>query len=395
MKNIWTIMRKELKRVFGDKRLIFSVFILPGLMIYVMYSIMGNALTNMEGEAQTQTSVVYTVNMPNEIKSILETKEFDFNVSFQEIATLNINDYKNKILNNEIDYIIEFDSNFVNSVENNLTPNVNTYYNPVNDRGNLSNDKIQLALSVYKETVIYNQIGTVFSVNANNTSNVIMNENKAVAKGFSLLLPFLIITFLYSGAMSVGPESIAGEKERGTMATLLVTPTNRTHIALGKIFSLTIIATTSAVSSFLGIILSLPKLMGISGEDVNTNIYAFGDYMFLLFVIISTVLVFIGLISVLSAYAKNVKEATVFIMPLMIISMLIGLTTMFSSNANQNWYIYLIPVFNSVQMMTGIFSFEFNILHFILTVSSNLVIVSIVIFALTKMFNSEKIMFSK
>lgn len=70
---------------------------------------------------------------------------------------------------------------------------------------------------------------------------------------FSSMLPMLLMIFLFTGCMSVAPESIAGEKERGTIATLLVTPVKRSHIAIGKIIALSIIALLSGISSTLGI----------------------------------------------------------------------------------------------------------------------------------------------
>ena len=65
---------------------------------------------------------------------------------------------------------------------------------------------------------------------------------------FSSLLPMLLMMFLYSGCASVAPESIAGEKERGTIATMLITPTKRSDIAIGKILALAIIALLSGTS---------------------------------------------------------------------------------------------------------------------------------------------------
>ena len=66
------------------------------------------------------------------------------------------------------------------------------------------------------------------------------------------MMPLLILVFLFSGCMAIAPESIAGEKERGTIATILVTPIRRSELALGKIFSLSIIALLSGLSSTVG-----------------------------------------------------------------------------------------------------------------------------------------------
>ena len=78
----------------------------------------------------------------------------------------------------------------------------------------------------------------------------------------------------------------------------------------------------------------------------------------------------------------------------MILSMLIGLSGMMGSAAS-NPLLYLIPIFNSVHCMIGIFSFEGNLVHVLITMGANIAITAVGVFVLTRMFNSEKIMFNK
>jgi sodium transport system permease protein len=211
----------------------------------------------------------------------------------------------------------------------------------------------------------------------------------------AMIMPMLMVSFLFSGSMGVAPEAIAGEKERGTMATLLVTPINRAHIAIGKILSLSVIALLSGLSSFLGVIIALPKYMeGVMG-DVDMQVYGMEEYSAVLVVILSTVLLIVSLISVISAYSKSVKEAGSFISPIMILSMLLGITTMFGVGDGQPVWVYLIPMYNSVQCFAAIFNFEINMLPIMITFGSNLLYAIVLGFILTKMFGSEKIMFKK
>ena len=210
-----------------------------------------------------------------------------------------------------------------------------------------------------------------------------------------MIMPMLLVSFLFSGSMGVAPEAIAGEKERGTMATLLVTPINRAHIAIGKIVSLSAIALLSGLSSFIGIILALPTYMENVMGDVDMQVYGMEEYGAVLIVILSTVLLIISLIAVISAYAKSVKEAGSFISPIMIVSMLLGITTMFSGGSVQPIWVYFIPMYNSVQCFSAIFNFEIQMIPILVTFASNLLYAVVLGFILTKMFSSEKIMFKK
>ncbi len=179
------------------------------------------------------------------------------------------------------------------------------------------------------------------------------------------------------------------------MATMLITPVRRVELALGKIISLTCFALLSGISSFIGVILSLPKLMGTSIGAETAALYSVGDYFLVLAVIISVVLVIISAFSVVSAYAKSVKEAGSLISPLMILVIVFGMATMFFANSTPHVAIYLVPLLGSGLALSSIMSFAVNPLGLALSVLSNLVITVALVVLLAFMFKSEKIMFKK
>ena len=194
--------------------------------------------------------------------------------------------------------------------------------------------------------------------------------------------------------MGITPEAIAGEKERGTIATLLVTPVPRSSIAIGKVVALAITSLFSAVISFVGMIGSLPKLMGVQG-NVSLSMYNFSTYLMLFVIITITVLMFIVLLSVLSTFAKGVKEAGQYAAPVMMVVTMIGITSMVGGDVAKSWYFFLIPIYNIVCSIQGILSLDITFVQFGLTVLSTVLYIGVGIYMLTKMFNSEKIMFNK
>jgi sodium transport system permease protein len=108
-----------------------------------------------------------------------------------------------------------------------------------------------------------------------------------------------------------------------------------------------------------------------------------------------TALFFTTILTIVSTYAKSVKEATSLSGPLTIIVMVVGMSGMMATSANTNLWMYLIPIYNSIQSFTGILNDSINIFAIIITVISNLAYIGLGVFLLTKMFNSEKIMFNK
>ncbi len=74
---------------------------------------------------------------------------------------------------------------------------------------------------------------TVFTVNSDNPDMVIQDEQKAGGKALGMMLPYFVTILLFAGAMGLGTDMVAGEKERGTMASMLVAPIKRSSIVLG------------------------------------------------------------------------------------------------------------------------------------------------------------------
>jgi len=199
---------------------------------------------------------------------------------------------------------------------------------------------------------------------------------------------------LMSGCVSVAPDAIAGEKERGTIATLLVTPAKRSSIALGKVISLAVFALLSGGSSILGVLLSLPKLMSGAEEEISAAVYSATDYTILVLVTFSTVLALISIFAIISTYAKSIKEAGSLSSPFMILGMVLAITTSMGT-ASANTGLFAIPIYNSCMIFSGIFSMNYEMIQVGITIATNLVFTGICVFVMTKMFNSEKIMFAR
>ena len=386
MKNnaILTIFKKELARFFKDKRTLVAL-LLPGLLLYVVYSLMGGALSDAFTPDDEYIPKISAVALPVSIGSICEAG----GISIDTIDANGIEAYKQAIADDEADLLLIFPEDFDASIAGETAvPNVEIYYNSSSTNSTAAYQTMVAVLDSY-ESMMANK----FDINLDEGDYDLATDEDMAALIFSMIMPMILIMLLFSGCMAVAPESISGEKERGTIAALLVTPIKRSHIAIGKILALSIMALISGASSTIGIVFSLPKLVGDS-VAINGSVYGVTDYLMLGVVILSTVLVLITAISIISAYAKTVKEAGTYVTPLMILLMLTGLGGMFGTTA-QSPALYIIPIYNSVQSMIGIFSFEANILNMAITVAVNVAVTIVGVFVLTRMFNSEKIMFNK
>lgn len=387
---ILTVFKKELKRFFGDRRTLISI-LLPGLLIYLIYSVMGSAFGDMFSEEEI-TPQITAVNLPASVHPLIDGES-------AILTTVEENQIENEKLNIEngspsalVIFPKDFDKQMAtySPLLGTPAPNVEIYYNSANTGSQMSFSYISSLLTAY-ESAITNK----FDINNSlDTKFDLASEEDMSTMIFSMMMPMLLVMLLFSGCMAVAPESIAGEKERGTIASMLITPTKRSHIAIGKILALSVIAIVSGASSTIGIIASLPKLMQMDDMQISGAIYSVTDYILLAAIVLSTALLFVTMISIISAYAKSVKEAASYVSPLMILVMVVGISGMFNVGELKTVF-YLIPVYNSVQSIVEIFSLNINIINILITIGANALFTAGGIFLLTKMFDSEKIMFKK
>ena len=394
--NTWTIIKKEFARFFGDKQLLFTTVIMPGLLIYIIYSLMGSGIARMETEGANEQVIVQVENLPESIAPLMEgipsTTIVEMPVLPGDIENLESKDFNGVLVR----FPEEFDTLVAtyNPQSSEVAPNVEIYYNSANNASSRVYHMLEGTLSAYED-----QLSNRFDINRADSEEAqfdMASSDDVLGSILSKLIPMLILMLLFSGVMAIAPSSIAGEKERGTIATLLVTPMRRNELALGKIVSLSGMALLSGISSFIGIVLSLPKMIqaDTAGVELGLN-YTSADYAVLLLTILATVLIMASVVSLLSALAKDVKNAGTMIVPFMLVVMLCGLTPMFQNGIPESLTAYLIPFYNSIQVMTSVFAHEMKWMPVIVMLASNIVYTGIAVWGLTRMFNSEKVMFSK
>ena len=386
MKNAFIIMRKEFARFFKDPRLVLGTLILPGLLIFFVYTLLGSVFYEKEPS--------YTLKIVNPSASFAALFEEQDAYTLEEAEASQVEAIKGEIKEGKTDLLIVFPENFDAILVGGAyappgeesSPNVEVWYDSAQMRSATAYNTVAGLLDTLEDMV-----SSRFDVNLSGGGDL-STKAETEASYYAMLLPFLVLTFLFSGCLGIAPESIAGEKERGTIATLLVTLIRRSELVIGKICSLSVLSALSAISSFIGTFLAMPKLMGGNIGDMFAA-YTAGDYLALFAVMLSAVLLLVCIISILSAYAKSVKEATAFAMPVMIIVMLLGLSSMIFGTV-KNPAAFLIPAYNCVQMMSQIFSRALSPVCLVITLASNAVYIGLLVFALTKMFKSEKCMFN-
>ncbi len=372
---------KEIHKFWGNKRTVFTTIILPGLAIWILYTALGGILKSRTNDSTLCNIYTVNINSENEIYQRIS--------SFFLLTPVNgnsINEYKEKIASGENSLLLIFPTCF-SEIEKGITDipgEVQLYYNSSSNISVLSYESVISILNDFESSLC-----NAYNINSGSDKYDLSTEGKVVSL-LSNLLPMLLLGLVFSSGMTIAAESIAGEKENGTLNTLLVTPVLRRNIAFAKIIAMTIISTTSAISSFIGTIVSLPSLLNISFSEV-LNTYGIRDFTKLLFTLLSSVFVMVSLMLIISAISKNVKEAITAITPFTAGAMIIGMICISFEHVENSVPMYLIPFYNTAQILFGIFKQENTSVYFVVMIIANLFFAFLGSVILTKVFKSERL----
>lgn len=393
-----TIYKKELARIFKDKKMIFSVFLLPVLIMVGIMALVGNLATRQAEDIQSHKSIVYMINEPDSFSAFLEAADLNM-----EVNTVKTEGEKEDVMdllrNGDVDLMIEFPENFDSLIQEYQTgdevPQIKTYYNPSEDYSASAYELISnQTLEAYRQTLLSQRVADmnglqIFTVNSDNKDMIVQDDQKASGKALGTMLPYFITILLFAGAMGIGTDMIAGEKERGTMASLLVTPVKRKSIVLGKVFAL---MTISGISSIIYIVVmgaTFPKIMGgDSGLDIEITpeqIVMIGVLMVAISFLYSAIVILI------SVFARDLKEASTYITPAYMVVLVIGMMTMFTTR-EADMKDYLIPFYNTALALKGILTSEVTMAQYGVTLVMTLVLGGILTAVIAKAFESEKVM---
>lgn len=208
-----------------------------------------------------------------------------------------------------------------------------------------------------------------------------------------MILPYLIVISAAFGGIQTAFDLCAGEKERGTMETLLVSPASREELVRGKLLTILLISLTASLCAITGILaplaFGLELFKDLVGDQISFDLLSI---FWMLLLVIPLALFTSSLLLVISSFARNQKEAQTYILPF--ISVVI-LPAILSSvlGAESNIYTAFIPVLNISLTMKQIFGNLSEPLYFAISLSTSLLYAFLAMRLATALFQREQILF--
>ena len=394
-KIVKTIFKKEMIDILRDKRTLFMGIILPLILYPVIMIIMTQIMTMSMGSIEEKDiNIAFEKNPSKELVSLIENQT-DKNTERINIVTTN--NYKKDLQDGNIDAYIGVKGK--NKIEN-----YKIYINSSKENSSSVNSKLEEIFTIYKDRKVKNKIEQS-KLDVKETLNPVVYQTVDVAEdedvaGLVLggILPFILIMGVLLGAIYPAIDSMAGEKERGTLETLFTLPISNLELVMGKYMAVSLCAIVTAILNVVSILMTLIYIL-TTGELTGQLIFGslkLSSLVFPLFITIICVCLFAMVVSAISmcvcSLAKSFKDAQNYITPVMFLVLIPSYVSMIP-NISLDRTTAVIPVVNISLLIKSVLTNNTNLGLIALVFISNFAFVILSVIILSKMFNSEEILF--
>ena len=378
--NLWNILKKELRELFRDKKSLAMMLIIPIFIPLIMLGM--SALFEMQAnrDVEEYNKIGFAYELSEGEKQIAEQMNIEvINGSEEEL--------KQKYDNGEINlyitkdgtkYMINNDGSDTSSYAKAL---MDTYFNTYKQY--LQQDYLQ------EQGVNPNEVFNIITVEEN-----IFEEDNYFGnyiKNYAFLFIIMAITV---SATYPATDTTAGEKERGTLETLLTFPIKSKDIIIGKFLSVSISSIVTGVISFILAIVALIAAQNMftiyEGVDI---MYSTSSIIFAIVVIVAYSFFISGLCISIASTSKTFKEAQSALTPLTFISFFPSFFV-FMVGLQTTPLLSIIPFVNYTMIFTDIAAGNIDILNIALMAISTIVYITIIFTYIIKQYKSEKVLFS-
>lgn len=333
MRAAWIVYRKELVEILRDRRTLMAIG-LSALATPIVLTLISQVST----KTATQT---YTVGYSGEIPAGLDTLLTSTALKLEPV------DDPAAAARQQVDLGMVFQTN-----------EIDEYYDPARQGAQIADTRLQTVLGQYnaaKAAAALQQKGidpgilTPLRVVGHPLSSPV----KAAENAFlSFFLPYILITMILTGGFSAALDSTAGERERRTLESLLMTPAPRSRVLLGKIGAVTTISLTAAVAAIgsMFVALSQISLPGGGGSSAHITLNAVAVPV-MVWVALLLAVGFSSLTLALGTLARNFRQGQAYVTPLYFVTILPASIILFIPDFNPSLAYYLIPVLNAVLVL--------------------------------------------
>ena len=395
MNIIFPIFKKELTDVLRDRRTLFFMIVIP---VIVMPLIFIGSIKFQEYQSKKSDEKVLNIGLINktsdsQIRDYLLDQKGVYLVEDIDLDSLELG-----IKNDSLQGGLYIHKNFINDISSNGMGEVEVYYKS-SDLMSKAKNRIYNALDIYKNEVVSERLSE-FNVDKGLLEPIdIINKDmstkkETIGKAVGGLIPYMLVIFIFLGAMYPAIDLGAGEKERGSLETLLSSPATKFEITVGKLMVVSLAGMVSGLISVVGISAPFYFIGNIPDQIKSTVLEIISPFIIVSVIIlmIPIAIFFASMLLSISFYARSFKEAQSLMGPLNIV-IIVPLMLTLGPGIEIDHITALIPLINVGLLTKEILAGSAQPIYFIETLSSLLFFAAIGIRFSVYWFNKENTIF--
>jgi sodium transport system permease protein len=394
------VYRKELKEWLRDRRTLISTVLVPLLLFPVIILGFSYLAVTLVGKAQQEVPKIMVIGGEDSPQVV---------AALQKIDTLKIvpyaADWRNQISEKEIRAAVEIPPGFQSSLETNQEKTVTIYFYEGEIKSSFGAEHIEKSLKEYRDQLVKDRLATknipaaVLAPFEIKQQNVAPPEkvSGATIGGF---IGYLVILLCMTGAMYPAIDLTAGEKERGTMETILSSPVSRTDLVLGKFFLVLSAALATAALSVLSMGISFnvmrhfnPGAQTGRGETAALLLQLGPKPVLLIFAMALPLAVFFAAtLMTIALFAKSYKEAQSYLTPMTFVVVIPAVASLLPG-VELTGKLALVPILSTSLVCKEIIAGTYHWSSIALIFASTCVYAAVALFLAVKMFQREDVLF--
>ncbi len=325
MNHFITIFRKEFTDTIRDRRTLLVMVIFPLLLVPLMLTIVTNIQIASVRKAEDKVLRVGLVTNANGAGLADALRHVP---GLRIIEGMPADSLQSLIMHDSLDAAVAIAPDFDPEVSLLRSGLVRLYYKSSEDY-DMVKRRLSAVLDGFEKDLVARRFTTlkvdpaiVKAVRVEEHDVASMQER--IGKSVGGMLPYLFVIFCFMGSMYPAIDLAAGEKERGTMETLLTAPVTRWQILLGKFCVVVLAGLFSALVAIVGILVAIRGIQNIPPEILSLvmSILNVRTVLLILSLLLPLSVFFAAFLLSLSIFAKSYKEAQSIISPLTIVVIL-------------------------------------------------------------------------
>lgn len=398
-KQLKTLYKKEIMDVIRDKKTILTMVVLPVILYPLLFLVIMQVMTMIMTSQQERTYYIAYDQVADEYRQVLNDwiagEEDGLDYIMKEVeSSAPEKDLKDEVIDAYITTTVTgeqvtYEVHYLSAVTNSFTVS-DMLEEEIDSLAKKKAEDNAKADGLDVNHVLYPVTAKLLDGSSNESS---------IGSILGSIIPFLMITSILMGSMYPAIDATAGEKERGTLETLLTLPIGNMELIMSKFLS---VATISVVSVFINV-LSMGGIAVYLYSTVRALSEGAGDFnlgSFVPAILISVVCVIAfalfmsALVMCVCAFAKSFKEANNYVTPLTLVVILTGYIG-FIPNVELSTATALIPVANICLLMKALLVFKYDFALILMVLLSNVIYAFVSVWFLGRIYNSESILFGE